>query len=92
MRQPRPVDGTRAALDAIASDEYLPVAIKGRFLNDKERHVFGVEEAKAAGSAPAREGGPGWYVFTPFETAEGVVLFVNRGFVPNAQKGRFIAR
>lgn len=84
---PRLIEGTRAALDKVAADEYLPVAIRGRFLHDKERHVFGVEDAKAGGEAgAAQEGGLGWYVFTPFETPQGVVLFVNRGFVPERLK------
>lgn len=84
---PRAVEGTRAGLEAVAADEYLPATLKGRFLHDKERHVFAVEDSKAAaGTAPAQDGGLGWYVFTPFETTEGTVLFVNRGFVPDARK------
>ena len=82
---PLDVAGSREALDAIASDEYLPVRLKGRFLHDKERHVFAVEEAKG-GRDPKDQGGLGWYVFTPLETAEGVSVLVNRGFVPDALK------
>jgi surfeit locus 1 family protein len=66
-------DRVRAGGDA----EYLRVVARGRFLNDKERYFY----------APDPELGPGYHVYTPFEVAgEGAVLFVNRGFVPEALK------
>jgi surfeit locus 1 family protein len=53
--------------------EYTRVAVSGRFLYDKECFVY------APGSA-----GPGYDVYTPLETAGGAIVFVNRGFVPEA--------
>ncbi len=53
--------------------EYLPVRVSGEFLNDRERYYY-------ASSAQ----GPGWHVYTPLRMANGVYVFVNRGFVPDA--------
>ena len=55
--------------------EYLHVAARGRFHHDKERYLY----------APS-PGGLGWHVYTPLETASGRVVWVNRGFVPDAMK------
>jgi surfeit locus 1 family protein len=56
--------------------EYLHVTAHGRFQHDKERYLF----------APTQEGGPGWHVYTPLEVAQGRILWVNRGWVPDAAK------
>jgi len=57
--------------------EYMRVTARGRFLHDKERYFY----------APDAELGPGFHVYTPLEVAgSGSVLFVNRGFVPEAVK------
>ncbi|WP_425601314.1 SURF1 family protein [Bradyrhizobium ontarionense] len=53
-----------------SDDEYRRVAASGRFLHDRETLVQAVTVE-----------GPGYWVVTPLQTAEGVVL-VNRGFVP----------
>jgi surfeit locus 1 family protein len=55
--------------------EYLRVTARGRYHHDKERLLYAPEK-----------GGPGFHVFTPLETAAGRYVFVNRGFVPDAQK------
>ena len=60
--------------------EYLPVYQEGVFLHDLEAHVFG-----------ARDGIPGYYIFTPLElsgfpSVAGARLYVNRGFAPQALK------
>lgn len=54
--------------------EYYRVLLVGRFLHDRERHVYTVEDGKA-----------GWRVVTPLRTASDLVL-VDRGFVPDALK------
>jgi surfeit locus 1 family protein len=57
--------------------EYTRVLARGRFLHDKERFVY----------APGLEG-PGFHVYTPLETDQGAIVFVNRGFVPERLKDR----
>jgi len=55
--------------------EYLPVHVAGTFHHDKEQYYY----------APSTEG-PGWNVYTPLETEDGKVVFINRGFVADAVK------
>lgn len=55
--------------------EYLRVRFSGRFLHDRERHYYDVVAGK-----------PGWRVITPIRTATGVVVLVDRGYVPEALK------
>jgi surfeit locus 1 family protein len=55
--------------------DYLHVVAKGRFLHDKERYVYAPTAA-----------GLGWHVYTPLELAPGRVVWINRGFVPDANK------
>jgi surfeit locus 1 family protein len=54
---------------------YTHVSATGRFHHDKERYLY----------APT-PGGLGWHVYTPLETAPGRIVWVNRGFVPEAGK------
>jgi surfeit locus 1 family protein len=54
--------------------EYLRVSARGRFRHDEERYFY----------APDPRRGPGFYVYSPLETSDGTVVFVNRGFVPEA--------
>jgi surfeit locus 1 family protein len=59
--------------------EYLRVTVGGRYRHDLERYYY----------APDPEQGSGVNVYTPMETAgDGAVVFVNRGFVPDALKDR----
>lgn len=51
--------------------EYRRVRVAGRFLDDRETLVQAVTER-----------GGGYWVLTPFRTAEGFTVLVNRGFVP----------
>jgi len=53
-----------------ADDEYRRVTLSGRFLHDRETLVQALTVE-----------GSGYWVMTPLQTADGVVL-VNRGFVP----------
>ena len=61
--------------------EFRRVRLAGRFLHDREVHVFAALPERAG-----RFGGPGYRVFTPLTLAEGAVVFVNRGFVPMDRK------
>jgi len=55
--------------------EYQHVWVVGRFHHDKERYLY----------APS-PGGPGWHVYAPLELAVGDVVWINRGWVPDARK------
>jgi surfeit locus 1 family protein len=64
------------ALEAARKDRdvnYLRVAVEGRFLNDKERYLYALSDETA-----------GWDVITPLATADGDVVLIDRGFVPDA--------
>lgn len=60
--------------------EYRHVAIAGALDGNNEFHVFG--------TVPVKEGvgGPGWFVLAPLTLADGTVLMLNRGFVPDGAK------
>ena len=51
--------------------DYLPVTVKGRFLNGKEVYLF----------APSVAGDPGYHVLTPLVAGSGRIYLVDRGFV-----------
>lgn len=55
--------------------EYRRVQVAGRLLHDREALVQAVTEL-----------GGGFWVMTPLETADGRVVIVNRGFVPQADR------
>lgn len=55
--------------------EYRRVQVRGVFLHDRETLIDALTER-----------GPGAWVFTPLQTADGVIL-VNRGFVPPEHRG-----
>ena len=66
------------ALKRARADEdmrYAPVTITGRYLHDQEAHVFGTLDGRA-----------GYYIFTPVETTTTGIIYVNRGFAPQAMK------
>jgi surfeit locus 1 family protein len=73
---PVPISATTATLPPGEDFEYLHVAATGRFLHDKERYLY----------APAPSG-LAWHVYTPLEIGPGLVVWVNRGAVPDASKG-----
>lgn len=56
--------------------EYTRVSFKGQFLNDREIHLYALDEA----------GAPGFHVITPLRLGDGSIVLVNRGFVPNELK------
>jgi surfeit locus 1 family protein len=77
---PAPPPTAWPALDLEALD-YQPVSVTGRYLHDREVHVFiGLTQPRGP------VGGPGYFVLTPLQTAEGWTVIVNRGFVPQERK------
>jgi surfeit locus 1 family protein len=68
---PIPTEGRSAGKDL----EYLRVATRGRFRHDKERYLY----------APT-SGGLGWHVYTPLELDPQRIVWINRGWVPDARK------
>jgi surfeit locus 1 family protein len=80
--QALPVPRDWSALDA-AKDEYRRVRFTAQFDNGNEALVF----ASASGFRPdVADAGPGYWVFTPARLADGGVVMVNRGFVPDARR------
>ena len=55
--------------------EYRRVQLRGRFLHDREIHLYAL-----------REGRQGWRIITPVETDTGRFVLVDRGFVPEGRK------
>ena len=64
-----------------AEDEFLRVAVTAEFLNDREALVYTIGSSLREGS-----GGPGYWVFTPARLADGALVMVNRGFVPDGKQ------
>ncbi|WP_226468296.1 SURF1 family protein [Luteimonas panaciterrae] len=56
---------------SVARDEYKHVRLDGRFLADRDTRVQAVTDL-----------GAGFWLLSPFRTADGSVVLVNRGFVP----------
>lgn len=60
-----------------AQDEFLRVAVRAEFLNDREATVYTIGSSMREGA-----GSPGYWIFTPARLDNGGVVMVNRGFVP----------
>jgi surfeit locus 1 family protein len=75
-----PLPSTWSRLRA-AEDEFLQVAVRAEFLNDREALVYTSGSSLREGS-----GGPGYWIFTPARLADGAVVMVNRGFVPDGKQ------
>jgi surfeit locus 1 family protein len=73
--EPVSIASAEAKMRATGDIEYLRVRIRGRFRHDLERYLY----------VPA-PGGLGFHVYTPLEGDGRRVLWVNRGFVPEALK------
>lgn len=54
---------------------YYRVSVEGRFHHSKERYLYAVSDGRV-----------GWHVITPLETADGEMVLVDRGFVPDELK------
>ncbi len=70
---PRPLEDTIAAAQTASPTEYTPVVAEGAFIEDSAARVFGTYG-----------GEPGVYVFEALRTESGDVVYVNRGFAPQA--------
>jgi surfeit locus 1 family protein len=55
--------------------DYFPVSVEGRYQHELEQYYYTTHEGRV-----------GWNVYTPLELDDGRVLFVNRGFVPDAMR------
>jgi surfeit locus 1 family protein len=55
--------------------DYRAIALTGRFDHPRERYFLATSD-----------GTPGFYVYTPLTLADGRIVFVNRGFVPDELK------
>ncbi len=75
-----PAPATWAGLDR-AKDEYRRVTFSAVFDNSKEALLF----AAPSTFRPDVEG-PGYWVLTPARVADGKIVIVNRGFVPDGQQ------
>jgi|GraSoi_2013_40cm_1033754.scaffolds.fasta_scaffold13624_3 surfeit locus 1 family protein len=64
-----------------AEEEFLQVAVTAEFLNDREALVYTSGSSLREGSS-----GPGYWVFTPARLADGALVVVNRGFVPDGKQ------
>ncbi len=58
-----------------ANSEYKHVQVSGTFLNDKETQIY-------ASTAL----GAGYWVLTPLKLADGMIVIINRGFVPTEKR------
>lgn len=74
-KEPVPLEQPAEAWKQLGHEEYRPVSVSGHFRHGDERRLFAVDAE-----------GPGWHIYTPFETDGGKILFVNRGFVPEEFK------
>ena len=72
-----PTTPPRSLAEAKAN-EYRHVAVDGTLLNDREIFL----------AASSESGEAGYQVLTPLRPADGLVVFVNRGFVPLELKDR----
>ncbi len=74
----------RAQWPRIARDkaEFQRVAFSAEFLNDLEGMVYAPQSSLRVGGPT----GPGYLVFTPARLADGGIVMVSRGFVPERQK------
>jgi len=64
-----------------ADDEFLRVAMTAELLNDREAPVYTSGSSLREGSS-----GPGYWIFTPARLADGALVMVNRGFVPDGKR------
>jgi len=64
-----------------ADYEYRRVRLTGVFDGSRQVTVF-----RAISEPRGRYGGPGYLVMTPLELADGAIVLVDRGFVPEEQK------
>lgn len=78
---PLPARADWAGLDP-ARDEFRRVVFNAAFRHGEEALVYAAPSSLRAGGAA----GSGYFVFTPAQTADGGLVLVNRGFVPDAKR------
>jgi surfeit locus 1 family protein len=71
-----PAAGTQLSAAALAALDYRHGAATGVFLHEREMYL----------AARTMEGSVGYQIVTPLRQADGGVVFVNRGWVPEASK------
>lgn len=79
-----PPPGQWAGLD-LDRFTFHPVTATGRYLNDKAVLVF-----TSLSDARGKFDGPGYWLMTPFALDGGGTVFVNRGFLPQANARAFL--
>lgn len=62
--------------------DFTPVTVSGTFLNQDETYLYTTLSEPRSGP----KSGVGWSVFVPLRTDAGWIVYVNRGFVPDAQR------
>lgn len=72
---PMSVDRAAAVVSKGDDIDYRAISVSGHFDHGKERYFLAT-----------RDGEPGFYVYTPLILADGKIVFVNRGFVPDELK------
>lgn len=72
---PKPLTDVLARWRRDGDIEYMRVRMTGELRADKEFHIYTI-----------RDGVAGWRVVSPFETAAGPVVLLDRGFVPERLK------
>jgi surfeit locus 1 family protein len=69
---PISVDQAAAIVSRGEDVDYRAISVSGRFDNTRERYFLATHD-----------GEPGFYVYTPLSLANGKIVFINRGFVPD---------
>ncbi len=72
---PAPLGEIEARWRQTGDVDYMALAAAGTFRHDLEQYYY-----------TTRDGTVGWDVFTPLQLADGRMLFVDRGFVPDADR------
>jgi surfeit locus 1 family protein len=70
--------------EELSAFSFHPVTGTGHFLPDKTSFSF-----TSLADAKGKYSGPGYWVITPFVLDGGGTVFVNRGFIPQEQRGAF---
>jgi surfeit locus 1 family protein len=76
---PLPPRASWSALSAKAND-YMHVTLTGRLMNDREAYLYMLRETDEQNAVP------GYGVITPVKLADGAIVLVNRGFVPQERR------
>jgi surfeit locus 1 family protein len=79
--EPAPLPAAQTWATLTAAAEFRRVTATVTFLHDREALVY------TSGSSLRRDiSGPGYWVFTPARLADGAIVMVDRGFVPESRR------